>query len=151
MEQHGVCNKMKKSNFKIPTIVKQLWREAVRTSKMAYAPYSKFKVGAAFEAKGRIFTGVNVENASYGATLCAERVAVAKAVSEGFKTMKNLVVVTPSDKAMSPCGLCLQVLSEFASPELDIWMGTTKGILFHRKLKELLPSQFTKHELGSCP
>lgn len=87
----------------------------------AYAPYSKFQVGCALETMtGEVFTGVNVENASYGGTICAERVAITKAVSEGHLRFRRMAICTGAEKASPPCGLCRQVISEFCGPELEI-------------------------------
>lgn len=108
--------------FPEPTLFESLMREARYAMDNAYAPYSKFQVGAALILGGRIYRGVNVENASYGATMCAERSALFSGVSDG-ETVLSLVAVTTSAEpgapieSRSPCGLCRQVMSEFARPE----------------------------------
>jgi len=107
----------------------------------AYAPYSNFKVGAAVLTKsGKIYTGCNIENASYGLTTCAECVAVLKAVSEGDAEIE--VLALSSDGAASPCGACRQVLSEF-NLEMQIILGDSGGIKVSQlSLKDLLPKTF---------
>src|SRR5881296_2781589 len=92
---------------------RKLIAAAKTAQRRAHAPYSKFRVGAALLTKsGKVYTGCNVENASYGLTICAERVALAKAVSEGHRKFKAIAVVAPSG-GLSPCGACRQVLAEF--------------------------------------
>ena len=109
----------------------------------AYAPYSgDYKVGAAVLTENNsIFTGCNIENASLGATMCAERVAIYKAICEGFLKIKALAVVTESANPEPPCGLCLQVLAEFGS-DTEIIMVNTSGDLKISNVKKLLPESF---------
>jgi cytidine deaminase len=114
----------------------------------AYAPYSKFKVAAVVETKsGKVHTGVNVENASYGLTMCAERVAVFKAVSEGDRDIEAVVVYTDTEEPTLPCGACRQVIAEF-NPEALIVMASRKKVVT-AKLSELLPHAFTGRSLRS--
>jgi cytidine deaminase len=109
----------------------------------AWAPYSKFKVGAALEAAdGAIITGGNIENASYGLTICAERVAMFKAVSEGHRRFVRIAVVADTVEPTSPCGACRQVLWEFG-PELEVIMANLAAILGHYRLADLLPHAFS--------
>lgn len=109
----------------------------------AHAPYSRFKVGAAVKTDdSMIYSGCNVENASYGGTVCAERVAIWKAVSEGAKKFESIVVVAKSTKLVPPCALCLQVMAEFCDPEFQVHLATPKGIKKSYKLKQLLPYPF---------
>ncbi|HBT47696.1 MAG TPA: cytidine deaminase [Peptococcaceae bacterium] len=108
----------------------------------AYAPYSRFPVGAALlTASGRVYTGVNIENASYGLTVCAERVALWKAVSEGEREFVALAVVGGDRAFTFPCGACLQVLAEFG-PDLEIITGRPQGQILKERLKNLLPQAF---------
>ena len=110
---------------------------------LAHAPYSKFKVGASLRSNdGRIFSGCNIENASYGATVCAERTAIWKAVSEGVKTFTDIVVVAKSKKLVPPCAQCLQVMAEFCSPNMKIHLATPSGVKRTYRLKQILPHPF---------
>ncbi len=111
----------------------------------AYAPYSGFSVGAALRThSGRVFTGCNVENASYGLTICAERVAVAKAVSEGERDFETIAVV--SRGGVTPCGACRQVLAEF-NPDLRVIVTDLEGNAREFRLAELLPEAFSSSDL----
>lgn len=119
---------------------------AKRAMENAYAPYSNFKVGAVLVAKdGRIFTGVNVENASYGLTNCAERTAIFKAVSEGAREFETLVVIADTNKPVSPCGACRQVMAEFGN--FRVILANTKGEYLETSVSELLPLSFSGDEL----
>jgi cytidine deaminase len=116
-------------------------RAARAAAKNAYAPFSKLKVGAAvLTAEGRIFSGCNIENSSYGLTICAERVAVFKAVSTGEREIKAVLIYADTVKLTPPCGACLQVISEFSeNPEIVLSNG--RSTKTHR-LRELLPLGF---------
>ncbi|MFU2157657.1 cytidine deaminase [Caldisericum sp. AR60] len=121
--------------------------KAIEAMNKAYAPYSKFKVGAALLTKsGKIFTGCNIENSSYGASVCAERVAIFKAVSEGEYEFELLVVATKTDEPSPPCGICRQVISEFSN-DLPIILVNEKGSIIETNIKELLPFPFLKEKL----
>jgi cytidine deaminase len=112
----------------------------------AYAPYSHYPVGASLRTKtGRIFTGVNVENAAYPQTMCAERVAIYKAVSEGEKEFEVITVVT--DNGGPPCGGCRQVMAEFGLDTLVILANSGGQIVKETTVKELLPAAFTPEQL----
>lgn len=113
----------------------------------AYAPYSKFKVGAALLAKnGKVFLGCNVENASYGATICAERTAITKAISEGVKEFKKIAIVASSGDYAAPCGICRQVLYEFL-PEGEVILDSDREGMKVMSLKELLPMGFRGEDI----
>ena len=121
---------------------------AVLAARQSYSPYSHFAVGAALlTADGKVYSGCNVENASYGMTICAERVAVMKAVSEGHRKFKALAVVGGQGKAVPPCGACLQVLAEFCSPDFLIYLAPLNVVMSKKidclSLKDLLPLAFT--------
>ena len=116
--------------------------------KRAYAPYSKYHVGAALRTKsGRVFTGVNVESAAYPTTMCAERVAVYKAVSEGEREFDIIAVVT--DNGGSPCGGCRQVLAEFGLETLVLIANGKGELVKEMTVAELLPEAFTPAHLPS--
>ena len=113
----------------------------------AYVPYSHFKVGAALLAKdGTVFKGCNVENASYGATNCAERTAIFKAVSEGYREFDAIAIVASSGDFASPCGICRQVLAEFMPDGKVILDSDEKGMVTYF-VRELLPSGFSAKDI----
>lgn len=116
----------------------------VETTKNAYVPYSHFPVGAVLVAKnGQVFTGVNVENASFGLTNCAERTAIFKAVSEGFLDFEELIVYGETEKPISPCGACRQVMAEFFKKDLPVTLVAKDKSTVVMTVKELLPYSFT--------
>ena len=122
----------------------ELKAKAVSMLEMSYCPYSHFPVGAALECEdGTVYTGCNIENAGYSATVCAERTAVFKAVSEGHRRFKRIVVAGRSDSPCVPCGECRQVLSEFA-PELEVICLDKDGNELALSLTDLLPHSFNK-------
>lgn len=140
---------MKKPKLKIPVEVSRAWKAAVEVREQAYAPYSKFKVGATIvDETGRQFHGCNVENASYGATICAERNGILSAVAAGAKSLKHIVVVTEMNPPAEPCAMCLQVIGEFATPESRIWLCDLKDVREVLKLKDLLPRHFGPKSLA---
>jgi cytidine deaminase len=130
-----------------PSDVRELGRLARQARRRAHAPYSGFKVGAALRTRtGEIVTGCNVENASYGLTLCAERVAVFKAVSEGLKRFDAVAVVADSPRPAAPCGPCRQILWEFCG-DITVHLFDLKGAWRALRLSELLPLPFDRRNL----
>lgn len=116
---------------------------AKKARENAYAPYSDFKVGAVLLAEdGQVFTGCNVENVSYGDAICAEKVAVIKAIAEGVSRFSKLVVLTDAENPASPCGSCRQILFEF-SPNLLVIMANLNGFVKEMNISELLPYAFS--------
>ena len=117
---------------------------AVKTSENAYVPYSHFPIGAVLVAKnGQIFTGVNIENASFGLTNCGERTAIFKAVSEGVTDFEELIVYGETEQPVSPCGACRQVMAEFFSKDLKVTLVAKDKSTVVMTVKELLPYSFT--------
>ena len=117
---------------------------AVETSKKAYVPYSHFPIGAVLVAKdGRVFTGVNVENASFGLTNCGERTAIFKAVSEGYQDFSEIVIYGQTEQPISPCGACRQVMAEFMTTDATVTLVAKDKSVKVMTLGELLPYSFT--------
>ena len=130
-----------------PRGLRDLVRYARQARRRAVAPFSRFKVGAALRTRdGEIVTGCNIENASYGLTICAERTAVFKAVSEGLRRFDAVVVVADAKQVAAPCGPCRQILWEFCG---DIWvhMENLRGDSRTVRLSELLPLPFDRRSL----
>ena len=120
----------------------ELLKQAKKVRENAYAPYSQFKVGAVILTKeGKVYSGANVENSSFGLTVCAERAALFCAVSQGQRDLIKLALVSDREDPAIPCGACCQVLSEF-NPNMEIICANLEGCIKKFKLKELLPSQF---------
>ena len=128
-------------------IGKDLIDAAIRVRERAYAPYSKFKVGAAVTMDGQIFVGVNVESASYPLSVCAERNAIAAAIGAGAKKLERVAVCTDASPPSSPCGGCRQVLAEFGSDETIVIAVNPQGERREWRLAELLPDSFHGREL----
>lgn len=111
----------------------------------AHAPYSKFQVGAAVEcADGRIFSGCNVENSSYGLSMCAERVAIFKAISEGFREFKRIAVIADTHLPVRPCGACRQVISDLFPREAEVILANLHGQIEMTHIGVLLPLPFDR-------
>ncbi|GBE89413.1 cytidine deaminase-like protein [Sparassis latifolia] len=137
----------------------RLIKAAFEAKENAYCRYSNFRVGAALlSANGEVIKGANIENASYGGTICAERTAIVKAVSEGTRSFTALAVVTDVESALSPCGMCRQVLREFCSLNMPIFLvpanydelrasGDQNGGIQETSIGELLPYSFGPEEL----
>lgn len=124
----------------------QLIDIALHARQWAYAPYSKYRVGAALlTASGRIYEGVNIENAAYPTGICAERVAIFKAVSEGERNFETIVVATQNGG--SPCGSCRQVLAEFGLTTRVIIVNAEGTIMWDTTVKDILPDAFTPEKL----
>jgi cytidine deaminase len=128
--------------LEIDSIDRELLELAKTARKNSYSPFSKFKVGAAvYTEDSGMYSGTNVENSSYGLTVCAERIAVFKAVSEGDTKIKKLAVIADTDDVVSPCGACRQVIFEFGD-NIEIIMSNLKGIVKKVYIKDLLPYGF---------
>lgn len=127
---------------------RELAARAAAARKHARALYSNFKVGAAIQTKdGKVYTGCNIENASYGLSVCAERVALFKALSEGAKSFEAIAVVTDAPSITTPCGACRQMLWEYCG-DIIVQMNSVRGRKKEFKLSELLPSPFDGKSLG---
>jgi cytidine deaminase len=126
----------------------KLIQAAIQARDAAYAPYSQYKVGAALLGKsGRIYTGCNVENASYGASICAERTAAVKAISEGEQEFETLAVAVSGEAPSTPCGICRQFLAEFGT-ELRLILVNLKEDRIDAILGDYLPEAFTPKRLA---
>jgi cytidine deaminase len=126
-----------------PTTLAAMKQGAIEAARHAYAPYSRFGVGAAvLSADGRIHTGANVENASFGLSICAERNAIFRAVADGARRIDAVVVYTPTREATPPCGACRQVLSEFGADALIVCCSDDSAADRRYHLAELLPEAF---------
>ena len=122
--------------------IEELIESAKKVREMAYAPFSNFKVGAAVRTKnGKIYTGCNVESASYGLTVCAERIAIWKAVSEGEREFVRVSVVADTEELTPPCGVCRQIIWEFCG-DIPVTFSNLKGKTETVTMKELLPRAF---------
>ncbi|MDX1357261.1 MAG: cytidine deaminase [Clostridia bacterium] len=128
--------------------MKKLMKLAEEAYENSYSPYSGIRIGAALKAaSGKIYTGTNIENSSYGATICAERSAIAKAVSDGETNFTAIAITGDIDDYAYPCGICRQVISEFMDPEAKIGVSGKSMEMKVFKLKELLPNAF-EHNRG---
>lgn len=125
------------------SLLDALVAQALEVRQHAYAPYSNFKVGAALLGEsGRVYLGCNVENSSYGLCVCAERNAVARAVADGERSFRGIVIATQSERPSPPCGMCRQTLAEFAR-HLPVVLVNEKGDRIDTSMDELFPMSFT--------
>ncbi len=125
-----------------------LVEKAIKAKENAYVPYSEFRVGAVvLTDSGKVFVGCNVENASYGAAICAERTAVVKAVSEGDTIIKAIAITSDSEDYTFPCGICRQVIAEFCDEETQVICSNKDGKYVKYFVKDILPHAFTKKNL----
>ena len=122
---------------------------ATEVMENSYSPYSRFKVGAAIECgNGAVFTGCNIENAAFGATMCAEAAAVASAVSAGNRSFKRIAISSEGSAYCFPCGACRQLLNEF-SPDVEVLCARADGRYVSYSLATLLPMSFNKEQMGN--
>lgn len=127
----------------------ELIEKAIEVRKLAYVPYSKFAVGAALRtSSGKVYTGCNVENASYSLTCCAERVAIFKAISEGETKFVEMAVAANTDRPVPPCGACRQVMSEFFPKTMEIHLANLNNELKTFTMESLLPFSFDMEDLS---
>lgn len=126
----------------------QLIEEAKKAREKAYIPYSRFGVGAALlGADGTIYHGCNIENAAYSMCNCAERTALFSAIAQGVTAFKQLAVVADTDRPVSPCGACRQVISELCEEDMPVILTNLKGDVLEMTVKELLPGAFSAEDL----
>jgi cytidine deaminase len=127
----------------------QLLEKAKEAREMAYAPYSKFKVGAALLSEdGQVILGCNIENAAYSLCNCAERTALFKAFSSGLKHFQKIAIVADTPGPVAPCGACRQVMAELCPPDMEVVMGNLKGEKITKTVAELLPGAFSQEDLN---
>ena len=130
--------------------IRMLVNTAIQARENAYAPYSHFKVGAAvLGTDGKVYTGCNIENASYGAALCAERVAIAGCISDKKRHICRIAICSTSGNETFPCGICRQVMSEFMDEDSQIILETKDGGFHVYTLAELLPYSFNSDSMNS--
>ena len=128
-------------------IKEKMLEKAKNAIKNAYVPYSGFRLSASILTdEGKIFTGVNIENASYGLTICAERTALFKAVSEGYRNFEALLLYSEGDKIITPCGACRQVISEFTN-DMEIIMINKNDKEYSKNIAKLLPGAFNQEDM----
>ena len=126
---------------------KELRKLAIEASQRAYSPYSNYKVGAAvLTSSGQVYTGANIENSSYGASVCGERVAIWNAISHGEKNINKIYLYT--DDGWPPCGMCRQVMSEFVTDDFELIISDKQGNEKTYKFEEILPLAFTPSHMG---
>ena len=127
----------------------ELIQEAKKGRELAYAPYSKFQVGAALLTKdGKVFRGCNIENAAYSMCNCAERTALFSAYADGVREFQMLAVIADTDQPVTPCGACRQVISELCPRDMTVVLTNLKGEVQEITVEELLPGAFSKEDLA---
>lgn len=127
--------------------IKELYDAAVKAKQNAYAPYSHFHVGSALRTKeGNIYSGCNVENSSYGVTICAERNAIFKMAGEGEREITDILVIGDTEKFLPPCGACRQVIAEFSEENTRVIMCNKEGEYMETTVKDILPFGFSLRE-----
>lgn len=126
---------------------RELMKKAEEAKEKAYAPYSGFRVGAALMTReGKIYTGCNIENATYGATICAERAAIACAVANGQREFETIAIDSDAEEATFPCGICRQVIAEFGQ-NIKVVVGKVDGDIQVYEIKDLFPHAFTAEDM----
>ncbi|MBC7765153.1 MAG: cytidine deaminase [Hyphomonadaceae bacterium] len=126
----------------------QLMKKAMQAMRLSYAPYSKFTVGVALlSSQGEVFLGANIENASFGATICAERVALSCALMAGARQFEAIAIVANSDEIVLPCGICRQVLVEHCTPTLKVICSNQLEAFKSYPLSDLMPIAFTNYSV----
>ncbi len=128
-------------------MAERLIEAAIEARNAAYVPYSHFEVGAALLADGNIYSGCNIENASFGLTNCAERTAIFKAASEGIRRIEAIAVVADTEGPVSPCGACRQVIAEFADEHTLIYLTNLQGNTEEWTMERLLPGYFQAKDM----
>lgn len=128
-------------------VQEKLFRLALEVYSKAYAPYSKFKVGAAIESSNHFYVGCNVENISYPCGTCAEAGAIASMIADGKQLIQQILIIADSKELITPCGACLQRIKEFSNKETIIILANLDGIQKSLKLSELLPHAFYSSEI----
>lgn len=130
-------------------VIQKLISKAVKASKNAYCKYSNFKVGASLiSTNGKIYSGCNMENASYGLTICAERSAICQMTADGEYGIDVIVIYTPTQKATAPCGACRQVINEFSTKDTAVLSVCDSDDFIYLGITDLLPHSFGPRDLG---
>lgn len=130
-------------------MIKELINKAIQAREKSYSPYSNFKVGASVMGEsGKIYSGCNIENAAYSPTICAERVAIFKAISNGEREIKKIALIGSTDSFTYPCGVCSQVMTEFASDDFEIIVAKNIEEYVSYSLDDLMPNSFRARDMG---
>ena len=130
-------------------MIKELINKAIQAREKSYSPYSNFKVGASVMGEsGKIYSGCNIENAAYSPTICAERVAIFKAISNGEREIKKIALIGSTDSFTYPCGVCRQVMTEFASDDFEIVVAKNIEEYVSYSLDDLMPNSFRARDMG---